>query len=183
MPPSWSLLREHLGLFYGSTTGRTEAVARRIAEMTGVPEAQLHDVGRDDPGCLHRYPLLICGIPTWHIGQMQDDWAALVESFCPGDFTGVRIACFGLGDGIGHPCTHQHALAGLAARFAAAGAEICARTRPDPQPFTRCKALRDGALDGLALDLDRHPEDLGPALENWLERVHDEFAPPRRGPP
>ena len=37
------------GIFYGSTTGTTEAVARLIAEKMGVEKADIHDVSSLNP--------------------------------------------------------------------------------------------------------------------------------------
>ena len=38
-----------IGIFYGSATGTTEKVARRIAALLSVPDEDIHDVGATAP--------------------------------------------------------------------------------------------------------------------------------------
>lgn len=67
------------GIFYGSTTGTTEAVARLIAEKMGVEKADIHDVSRINAETVGKYEVLILGTSTWGDGELQDDWYDGVE--------------------------------------------------------------------------------------------------------
>ena len=62
------------GIFYGSTTGTTESVARLIAEKLGVSPADVHDVSKLDAALAESYEALILGTSTWGDGELQDDW-------------------------------------------------------------------------------------------------------------
>ena len=42
-----------IGVFYGSTTGTTEDVARRIAEKLNVPKGDIHDASKLNWAPLH----------------------------------------------------------------------------------------------------------------------------------
>ena len=53
------------GIFYGSTTGTTEAVAQDIARMLGIPASDIHNVAETSPDAVAPYDLLILGSSTW----------------------------------------------------------------------------------------------------------------------
>lgn len=52
------------GIFYGSTTGSTEAVAQDIARLLGVAESDLHNVADTPADEADKYDLLLLGSPT-----------------------------------------------------------------------------------------------------------------------
>ena len=47
-----------IGVFYGSTTGTTEDVARRIAEKLNVPQGDIHDVSVLTDALVKEYDVL-----------------------------------------------------------------------------------------------------------------------------
>ena len=49
---------EKIGIFYGSTTGITESVAYRLAELMHVKKEDLHDVARSKPSEIGQYDLI-----------------------------------------------------------------------------------------------------------------------------
>lgn len=60
-----------VGLFYGSTTGKTEAVAEAIqAALGGENVVALHEIS-DVSEELADYDCLIIGCPTWDVGELQ----------------------------------------------------------------------------------------------------------------
>ena len=66
-------------IFYGSTTGRTEGVAEKIAEKLGVLSGDVHsasDIKKVDIGS---YDVFILGSSTWGDGELQDDWYDAIE--------------------------------------------------------------------------------------------------------
>lgn len=54
-----------IGIFYGSTTGVTEAVAERIAKKLGVASADVHNVGSATAADAVGYDALLLGTSTW----------------------------------------------------------------------------------------------------------------------
>ena len=54
-----------VGIFYGSATGTTAAVARKIAESLGVANTDIHDVAKSQPSDVAPYDLLVLGSSTW----------------------------------------------------------------------------------------------------------------------
>ena len=83
-------------VIYGSTTGMTEAVAGKIAEALGATAVNINaaDAAAFDA------ELLVLGTSTWGVGDLQDDWAAQLDSV-KANFAGKKVAVFGLGDSQG----------------------------------------------------------------------------------
>src|SRR5215204_3870690 len=78
-----------IGIFYGSTTGTTERIAQDIASALGAERiGGPHDVAKVTPDDFRRYEVLLLGVPTWNIGDVQDDWAALLPELEGLDLTG-----------------------------------------------------------------------------------------------
>lgn len=48
-----------IGVFYGSTTGTTEDVARRIAEKLNVPSAHIFEVSKLTEALVNEYDVLV----------------------------------------------------------------------------------------------------------------------------
>jgi flavodoxin I len=84
------------GIFYGSSSGNTETVAMKIFEWIGKDKSSVKDVAESRPGDLLYFDLLILGIPTWGIGEMQDDWAVFLTGLEDLDLTGKKVAIFGI---------------------------------------------------------------------------------------
>lgn len=53
-----------IGVFYGSTTGTTEDVSRRIAEKLNVSAADIFDVSKLSEALVKEYDLLVLGTST-----------------------------------------------------------------------------------------------------------------------
>lgn len=86
------------GIFYGSTTGTTESVARMIAEKLGVSSDDVHDVSKLDAALAESYEALILGTSTWGDGELQDDWYDGIKVLKNANLSGKTIALFGCGD-------------------------------------------------------------------------------------
>jgi len=97
------------GIFYGSSSGKTATVASRIHEKLGTDKADLKDVEESSPEDLLNYEFLILGIPTWGIGNTQEDWDILLPLLEGLDLSGKKVALFGLGDQESYPGTFADA--------------------------------------------------------------------------
>ena len=70
------------------------------------------------------YKKLIIGCPTWHIGELQDDWDFIYEKYKELDFNGITAAFFGCGDQIGYPANFLDAIGMLAEPFMKKGGKL-----------------------------------------------------------
>ena len=87
-----------IGIFYGSTTGTTESVARIIAKKLGVSDENVHDASKLTKELVEGYEVLILGTSTWGDGEVQDDWYDALKILAGMNLTGKCVALFGCGD-------------------------------------------------------------------------------------
>ena len=83
-------------VIYGSTTGMTEAVAGKIAQTFGATAININSAD----AAAFDAEMLVLGSSTWGVGDLQDDWAAQLDSV-KANFAGKKVAAFGLGDSQG----------------------------------------------------------------------------------
>ena len=91
-----------MAIFYGSTTGNTENIAEQIRDEFGPLITHMSNIAETEPEDLLKYEVLVLGVPTWNVGELQYDWEDFVPSLKGLDLTGKKIAMFGLGDSYGY---------------------------------------------------------------------------------
>jgi flavodoxin I len=173
-----------IGIFFGTDSGTTRLIAKKIAKQIksrlgdGVVAKPLN-VNRAEATDLLGYRALILGTPTYGEGVLpgrdnDTDEAAWLE-FLPkldgADFSGTRIALFGLGDQEKYPTHFCDAMMELHRIFSAAGAELVGGIDVTGFEFKRSAAVVDGRFIGLALD--QHLQHLltDARIDAWLDEV------------
>lgn len=183
-----------LALVYGSTLGRTARAARLLRDELGAGRVQrFGSVASLGPGALRDCDVVLLGCSTWYVGELQDDWAAMLDELGGLDLRGVRVGLFGMGDQLGFPDTYCDALGRLRELLAERGATLdLGLCTADGYAFRASRAqLPDGRLCGLALDDDNQPERTGLRVRRWARQLLRELglpAPvaslaPRQSPP
>ncbi|MEM8835943.1 MAG: flavodoxin domain-containing protein [Planctomycetota bacterium] len=102
-----------IGIIYGTSMGNTQDVAEQIKEYLGDAADDPVEVIRFDPPDIARYDVLLLGIPTWHVGEMQDDWEDAAEKYNIPEMQGKKVGFFGCGDQAGYPTTFGDAFGHL----------------------------------------------------------------------
>jgi flavodoxin long chain len=180
MPDSAPSSDRRVGLFYGSTTGVTEMIALEIqnawtthgqASVTAINIGEVKHLST-----LLDYDYLILGIPTWNVGQLQDDWAIALPQLDALDFTGKHIALFGIGDQYGYPDNYLDAVGMLGTKLIERGATLVGRWSASGYEFSASKALVDGAFMGLALDEVQQSALTDTRVNQWIAQIITEFA-------
>lgn len=167
-----------IGLFYGSNDGHTEDVADRIkaafdayepdmVAVANIAHASIEDISRWD--------YLIFGIPTWNIGQLQDDWYIFFPKLDELDLTGKTVAIFGLGDQYGYSATFLDAVGILADKVMELGGELVGLWSAEGYEFEASQALNGEYFLGLALDEDHQPELTEERIQAWVRQLLGEF--------
>ncbi|MEC9466771.1 MAG: flavodoxin [Myxococcota bacterium] len=166
-----------VGIVFGTCTGNTEELAEVIREQLGLEEECLQDVARMEAADLANFDFLIVGIPTWHIGELQDDWYGIHEDLDEVDMTGTKIALFGLGDQLGYSDTFLDGMGILYDKFLERGATGNIGFWPtEGFEFDDSKALKDGQFCGLAIDQDCQPELTDERVEKWCQILKEHLA-------
>jgi flavodoxin I len=164
-----------IGLFYGSDTGKTKEIAERIADLVGLENIDLYNLADTKPQKVLDYEYLIFGAPTWYDGELQADWETSLPALSQLDFSGKKVAIYGLGDQYGYAEYYLDAVGTIADAVIAQGGEILGRWSAEGYEHTASKGERDGYFLGLALDEDNQSELTEERLNSWLAQVWQEF--------
>lgn len=162
---------KQIGVFFGSSSGKTADVAARIHEKIGKERADLRDIEQASPADLLDYQLLIMGIPTWGTGGLQDDWQHFLPVVRDFDLTGKRVALFGLGDQESYPGTFADAMGLMYHLLSKTGCGFIGSWPTGGYAYEVSKAVRGGAFVGLVLDEDNQPELSDQRIDAWLEEI------------
>ena len=155
-------------VIYGSTTGMTETVAQRIAADFGTTAVNVATADAD----AFDAELVILGSSTWGCGDPQDDWAATgVAQLEAADWTGKKVAVFGLGDAQGFADTFCDAMADLAQKAVAKGATLVGTLPLDAFPGASSRIVDGDHLLGLALDETNEADKTDARLAAWEAAV------------
>ena len=86
-----------IGVFYGSDTGSTEVVKDLLVKEIGKEFVHEIDAYKLKISDFDNYDKIIIGLSTWYDGDLQSDWENFFDDFKTIDFTGKKVAIFGLG--------------------------------------------------------------------------------------
>ncbi len=169
---------DKIGIFYGSTTGNTETAAKQMQNLLGKDLVDIFDVDGATIDDVNNYQNLVFGIPTWDIGELQEDWISWIKNIDDEklQLSGKKFAVFGVGDQDGYPDTFGDAIGILYDRLIARGAKPVIDSWPiDSYTFTESVGLRKGVLLGLMLDEDSQPELSNQRLADWVALAKKAF--------
>ena len=167
-----------IGLFYGSSTGNTEIAAKFIQEYIKNEGHEIDALNISDygPEELLKYENLIIGCPTWHIGELQEDWDSVFLNYEKLDFSNKIGAFFGCGDQVGYSDNFLDAIGLLGKPFIKNGGTLIGRCSRDEYDFNDSVALDGDMLLGLGLDYDNEDEDtIEGQMIMWIEDILEEF--------
>lgn len=164
-----------IAIIYGSTTGMTQIVAGKIKERLGDLADEPADVSTFNPERIADYDALLLGIPTWNIGEMQEEWEDVAPKFLIPELQGKRVAMFGLGDQMGYPDTFGDALGLLWDIIEPAGPVLFGRWPTEGYEYEASAGERDGTFLGLMCDDDQQPELTEERLDKWCAQVLQEL--------
>ena len=146
-------------------------MAVRIYEKLGSDIAAIHDVAETGLSEMMNYRNLILGIPTWGIGEIQEDWQLVLPLLEDLDLTGKMAALFGLGDQESYPDTFADAMGRLFKALGNTGCRITGSWSTMGYDFEKSTALRGKDFVGLVLDEENQAELTESRLNDWLKRL------------
>ena len=167
-----------IGIFYGSTTGNTEMVAQEIQKLLGEELVDLHDVESADKMSLNDYDFLLFGIPTWDIGELQEDWEDWLENLDASEvkLEGKKTSIFGVGDQEGYPDTFGDALKAIYDKLKARDAiVVCDKWSKDSYNFETSLGVKDGCLLGMMVDEDSQSELTEERITTYVAMLKKKF--------
>ena len=168
---------EKIGLFWGSNTGNQEEAAgflKDFMESEGV-EMDEYNIADTDPSKMLEYKRLIIGCPTWHIGELQDDWDFIYEKYKELDFSGITAAFFGCEDQVAYADNFLDAIGLLGKRFMENDGTLIGRWTTEEYDYDNSLPEDGDEFLGLGLDNDNEEELTEERLIIWAELIKDEF--------
>lgn len=164
-----------IGLFYGSTTGKTESVVETIQKEFGEDVVTLLNIADVEDSDFEEYQNLIIACPTWNIGELQSDWDGYFPDLDGIDFTGKKVAYLGTGDQIGYADNFQDAMGILEEKISELGGTTVGYWSTDGYEFNESKAIQNGKFVGLALDEDNQSDMTDERIKTWVAQLKKDF--------
>ena len=166
-----------IAIFFGSTTGSTERIAEMIKAEMGDLVTHMADVMDAAPADLLDHDVLLLGISTWDLGDLQADWDDFVPQLKDMDFTGKTIALFGCGDCDTYGEYFLDAMGLLWKEFQKLGNPKLIGVWPtESYSFDGTQALYDdNHFVGLGLDEDNQPELHEERVKAWTAQLRAEL--------
>ena len=121
------------------------------------------------------YDVLIFGISTWNIGQLEMTWEEFFPKLDELDFKGKKVALFGMGDQSNYPDTYLDALGILRDKLIERGAMIIGSWPTEGYNFSGSLAVHEGKFVGLALDQDNQPDLTEERIADWVKEVKQQI--------
>ncbi len=166
---------KNIGLFYGSTTGNTEEAAQMIQAEFGSDVCITHDVANASAADVEGFDNLIFGASTWGIGDMQDDFEEFLSELDNVDFSGKKVAIFGLGDQDGYADSFVDAIGTIYKLASEKGAEVVGKVSTDGYSFDDSTAVDGDFFMGLPLDEENQGGDTPTRIQSWTTELKNNF--------
>ncbi|WP_150046858.1 MULTISPECIES: flavodoxin [Methylomonas] len=175
-----------IGIFFGTDTGSTRLVAKKIYSVLGDELADKpKNINRTRPNELLAYDALILGTPSYGVGDMpglavgcqEPNWAEFVPYLDDVDLSGKRVALFGLGHQERYASRFASSLIQLYRVFYGYGATIVGRWSTEGYQFEHSDSIIDGQFVGLVLDQRGQPHMTDQRVQTWLAQVTPQLLP------
>tara|TARA_Y100001970_G_C14220705_1_gene852494 strand:+ start:2122 stop:2640 length:519 start_codon:yes stop_codon:yes gene_type:complete len=170
------LKKNKIALIYGSDTGATDEVATTIYKKLNIEGVYIMDVYNINPSKFLDFDILILGVPTWFIGDLQSAWDEFFPEFKKINFEGIRVGFFGLGDQYGYPDNFVDGIGILAEVVKKNGGEIFGYWKNEGYDFDLSRGLvtRD-LFYGLVIDEDNQQSQTENRIEKWISQIKNEL--------
>jgi len=171
-----------IGMFFGTETGTTRLIAKKMQKKLGDEFCDKPvNVNRITPDEMLNYDALILGTPSYGIGEIPGKGAAgcfepnweefLAQMPANPDFSGKRIAFFGLGAQERYADRFCSSLFALVEKFRTWGAEIVGDWPIAGYTYENSAAEVDGRFIGLIIDQRTQGMLTDERIDTWLAQV------------
>ncbi len=166
---------KRIGMFYGKEAVKTSSVAQQISAAFRDKHIDIIPVEEATPKDFEKYTNIIVGASTWFDGELPTYWDEALPEVGSSRLKGKHVAIFGLGDQVNYPENFLDGVGLLAEAFEAAGATIVGQTEPDGFHFERSRALRNGKLLGLGIDIENQSDQTASRIKAWTDQLMKDF--------
>ncbi len=166
---------EKTGIFYGSSSGNSEAAAQQIQKEFGADVATIFDVSSAKATDVEQFSNIIFGCSTLEIGELEYDFDDFMPELKAANLEGKKVAIFGLGDQESYPDSFVDSIGLIYEVLQEKGCEVVGKVSTDGYDYDVSKAEIDGQLMGLALDEENQGDLTNERIKNWVENLKKEF--------
>ena len=168
-----------VGIYFATTTGKTEDIAERLHGLLGSAEDPKDISDVDDLSELGSHDGVICGIPTWNTGADSERsgtaWDSILEDIGELNLNGKKVAIFGLGDSSTYTENYCDAMEELHRYFQQAGASMVGYVEKAAYTFDESKSVVGEQFCGLPLDEDSESDMTDERLSGWAAKLKSEI--------
>ena len=171
---------EKIAIFFGPLNGSVHRVAKLIASKIGPETADLIHITEASATDLEKYTKIIFGISTvgkdsWQQKFDNTDWSHFLPIVSAFNFTGKKVAIFGLGDHITYAYHFVDSMGLLGKVVKKQGGELFGRVSTQGYTFQDSDAIVEGQFIGLPVDEDFEPELTEERVAAWVDSLMKEF--------
>ncbi|TNE77617.1 MAG: flavodoxin [Gammaproteobacteria bacterium] len=175
---------QKIGMFFGTETGTTRLIAKKIHKLLGDDiAAKPVNVNRISPEDFLQYDALVLGTPSYGVGDipglsagcLERNWEEFLSQLGNPDLTGKRIAMFGLGAQERYSERFASSLIALYRIFEGLGAEMVGDWSTDGYSFEHSASVVDGRFVGLVIDQRTQGMYTDERLKSWVELVRPQL--------
>jgi flavodoxin I len=168
-----------IGIFFGTDTGTTRLIAKKIAKrLDGLADKPLN-VNRTSLDAMLQYDFLILGTPTYGHGQLPGidtnikagSWQEFLPQLEGVDLGGKVVALYGLGNQDKYGERFADSLYYLYDAFRRRGATIIGSWSTAGYNHEASKAEVDGKFVGLVLDNNNQAMQTEERIDKWLQLI------------
>lgn len=160
-----------IGIFYGSTTGTTESVAKQIASELSIAAVDVYDVAKANVDSVQTYEILLLGASTWGFGELQDDWYGFLEKLKATNLSGKQVAIFGCGDSSSYDTTFCDSIGIIYEELLGSGCTFIGSCDTTGYSYSGSKAEVDGKFIGLPIDDVNESNLTEERIQNWIKEI------------
>ncbi|MFP4023050.1 MAG: flavodoxin [Thiohalospira sp.] len=164
-----------IGIFYGSTTGNTEKIAKKIKEHLESEKIDIYNVREATQADLEKYENIIFGSSTWGQGELQEDFKNFLDVIKKANLKGKKVAIFGIGDSSVYPDSFADALGVIFEALEGKGVTFVGEFSTKGYNFEKSLALFDEKFVGLPLDDDSDDDQNKARIAIWSELLNQKM--------
>ena len=164
-----------IGIFYGSSSGNTEGVAKQIQAEFGADNAQVFDVAKATKDDLEKFDNLIFGTSTWGFGELQDDFDGFMKQIEAANRSGKTVALCGGGDQESYSDTFVDGMGLVWQSLQGKGCNIVGQTSTEGYSYSNSQSDVEGKFVGLAIDENNQSDQTADRVKAWVEVLKNAF--------
>ena len=166
---------QKIGIFYGTSSGNSEAAAQLIQKEIGADLATIFDVSSAKASDVEQYSNIIFGCSTLSIGELEYDFDDFMRELKAANLEGKIVAIFGLGDQESYPDSFVDSIGLIYEELKDKGCDIVGKTSTEGYNHDESRGEVDGQFMGLALDEENQGDLTNKRIKDWVAELKKEF--------